>query len=179
MTILFRKFDPAPLDAPRLPLDLIPRSSGLSDIQHKVSRTQWNHVKNQTFEKAGHRCEICNGRGPTHPVECHEKWALSEDPHSQKLLGMVSLCPKCHEVKHITQAEENGRYEEVLYHLAWVNGWDTITATEYLMDAYNQQDYRSEFEWKIDISILPRLILPHEEGRKRRVEEIIRSGDIF
>jgi hypothetical protein len=57
----------------------------------------------------GSRCEICGGRGPEHPVECHERWRYNDLIRTQTLVRMIALCPACHQVKHVGLANVRGK----------------------------------------------------------------------
>src|SRR6266542_2374238 len=66
---------------------------------------------------------IPTGRGPEHPVECHEVWRYDDRTHVQMLVRMIALCPACHQVKHLGFANVKGKGTQARAHLARVNGW--------------------------------------------------------
>lgn len=60
--------------APRLTIELVPKTCWFSNVRDRVSRQDWDRIRSQVYEQADRRCEVCGGRGSRHPVECHEVW---------------------------------------------------------------------------------------------------------
>ena len=79
-----------------------------------------------SYKKAEYKCELCCGKGETHPVECHEIWDFDMQNKVQKLIGLISLCPKCHKVKHSGLAITNGEEELIVNHIKKINGTGTV-----------------------------------------------------
>lgn len=123
-------------------------------MRSALSRPHWDRLRRASYSKAGHRCEICGGRGPKHPVECHEVWGYDDDQGIQTLERLVSLCPDCHEVKHYGLAERRGRAGQAFRHLMQVNGWDTDQTTQHLLSAFELWTRRSHQTWTLDLSWL-------------------------
>ncbi|ABW31568.1 HNH endonuclease [Acaryochloris marina] len=137
-----------------LTIELVPRSCWFSNVRSEVSKEDWNELRKMTYEKANNRCEVCGGRGPKHPVECHEIWHYDDDQHIQKLEGLIALCPSCHEVKHRGLANVKGRGEIADQHLAKVNHWTMPKTQKYVDDQFQVWIKRSKYEWELDISWL-------------------------
>jgi len=97
-------------------------------------------------------CEVCGGHGTKHPVECHEIWEFNDAARTQTLTGLISLCPRCHEVKHIGLSGKRGRGREAQSQLAKVNNWSLAQAQQYINDSFMVWSKRSEHEWILDIS---------------------------
>ena len=117
-----------------LRIQLVPESCHYSNLRTQLPRRQWDVLRKTQYEIAGYRCEICDGIGKKHPVECHEQWEYIsiDDPtcsnvyRTQKLMGLIALCPLCHQVVHWagTLHRIGDHYEPVLMkHLAKVNKW--------------------------------------------------------
>lgn len=140
-----------------LTVELVPRTSWFDNVRSHVSREEWERLKKLTFSRAGYRCEICGGRGPRWPVECHEVFAYDDARRVQKLVRLVALCPRCHEVKHIGLAGARGRRREALAHLARVNGWTPADAELYLEACFETWHRRSCHEWTLDLTHLTEL----------------------
>jgi len=119
-----------------------------------VSPRDWDRIRSQVYENAGRHCEICGGRGPRHPVECHEVWEYDEAASVQRLVRMIALCPACHEVKHIGLAGVRGRADLARQHLAKVNGWSPEVTDRYVQEAFAMWRLRSGRSWSLDISRL-------------------------
>jgi hypothetical protein len=140
--------------APRLTIELVPRMCWFSNVRDRVSREDWDRIRKQVYERAGHHCEVCGGRGSGHPVECHEVWEYDETARVQLLVRMVALCPGCHEVKHIGLAGIKGRGEIAAAHLAGVNGWTPRVTARYIDQAFAVWQERSDRPWSLDVSAL-------------------------
>ncbi|MHC9060993.1 HNH endonuclease [Pantoea sp. y20] len=139
---------------PRLTIELVPRSSWFNNVRSEVTSKQWNALKKKTAKAANYCCEICGGKGQQWPVECHEIWHYDEDAQLQLLAGLISLCPSCHEVKHIGLTELKGKRDEATAHLAIVNGWSLAGADDYIEHSFDIWRHRSELPWQVDISWL-------------------------
>ena len=83
-------------------------------------------------------------------------WEYDDERRVQRLLGLMALCHRCHEVKHIGLAGVRGRREQAMRHLARVNGWSREDAELYVEAAFELWDRRSLYEWTLDISWLGR-----------------------
>jgi hypothetical protein len=140
--------------APRLTIELVPQTCWFSNVRDRVSREDWDRIRKQVYERAGHRCEVCGGRGSRHPVECHEVWEYDETTGVQRLARMTALCPACHEVKHVGLAGIKGRGEIAAAHLAEVNGWTPQVTAVYIDQAFDVWIERSDRTWSLDVSAL-------------------------
>jgi len=107
-------------------------------------------VKTKTYRAANYICEACGGRGPNHPVECHERWTYIEDVHLQILERTVALCPACHEATHFGLARVKGRELEARQQLARVNGWSESQITSHVRLAMDDYQRRSSMKWHLD-----------------------------
>lgn len=137
-----------------LTIELVPRTCWYSNVRSEVSAEEWERLKRETFRRARYICEVCGGRGPKWPVECHERWEYDDDRRVQKLAGLVALCPACHQVKHIGKATADGHGDAAVAHLAEVNGWTLEGADRYVAACFELWRARSNFEWELDISFL-------------------------
>ena len=140
-----------------LTVELIPRTSWFTNVRSHVSAAEWERLKRIVSERAGRRCEICGGRGPRWPVECHEVFSYDDGRRVQRLERLVALCPACHEVKHIGLAGVRGRRAEAVRHLARVNGWSASDAELYLEACFETWHRRSCHEWTLDLTHLKEL----------------------
>jgi len=112
---------------------------------------RWDELRKNTYRRVRYCCEICGGRGPKHPVECHEKWKYDDGRHIAKLVGLYGLCPACHECKHIGLAQVKGRLRQAQAHLATVNGISEREAAAMVRDAFRVWEERSAHEWTVNI----------------------------
>lgn len=143
---------------PKLTIELIPKTCHYSNVRTTVTKQEWNKIRFISYEKANNKCEICGdigkNQGYKHNVECHEIWEYDDTNHIQKLVGLISLCPICHQVKHIGRAIAMGRHQLVYNQLMKVNKWTPKQVETYILKCFETQKERSKYQWKLDISIL-------------------------
>jgi hypothetical protein len=158
--------------APRtlLTVELVPRTCWFSNLRSELSADEWDRLRRPVLERAGRRCEVCGQRGTAHPVECHEEWEYDDERLVQRLVGLVALCPACHEAKHMGYASSAGRGGQARAHLARVNGWSMDDVELYLEMQFEQWSRRSQHEWSLDLSWLRRfdIDINPRRGEKHR-----------
>jgi hypothetical protein len=137
-----------------LTIELVPKTAWFRNVRAVVSKEDWDKLKKITRTRAGNVCEICGGRGPRWPVECHEVFEYDDARHVQRLACLIALCPACHEVKHMGFAGVRGRGRTALAHLARVNKWSLSDARLYVEACFEQWHRRSCHEWTLDLSYL-------------------------
>ena len=144
----------------KLAIELVPFTMHGCNVRSRITADQWKKVCSVVHKKArnDHRCTICNSSGKsqgfTWPVECHELWLFDEVTHTQKLMGMQSICPMCHKVKHLGLATRHGYGEAAMAHLAKVNKIDAAHAERLVAHAKSVVKQRSSHEWKLDLTYL-------------------------
>ena len=148
--------DAKPL-AGRLEIELVPKTCWFSNVRDHVGAADWDALRKPVFAKAGRACEICGGRGPKWPVECHETWRYGDKSLTQTLEGLSALCPSCHQVKHIGLANLRGRGGAAEAHLAKVNGWTRAECGRHIRAAFETWAARSEHQWSLDLSWLEKV----------------------
>ena len=112
----------------KLTIELVPKSCFFKNVRSEVSRKTWDIIRNEAYNQAGYKCEICGGIGNRHPVECHEIWEYKDD--IQKLIGFTAICPSCHQVKHIGLSQIRGLEKQCVEHLVKVNNINKKEAEE-------------------------------------------------
>lgn len=143
-----------PLARTLLTVELVPRTCWFSNLRSELTQEQWDRLRRMVYERAGDRCEVCGGRGTQHPVEAHEVWEYDDRVQVQRLVGLVALCPACHEAKHMGYAQSVGRAGQARAHLARVNGWSVDDVERYLEMQFEQWSRRSQHQWSLDLSWL-------------------------
>lgn len=138
----------------KLNIDLVPSSAWYNNVRAILTKEQWDFVRKQVSDQAWNKCEICDGVGPKHPVECHEIWEYNDKKKIQKLVGLIALCPDCHTVKHFGLAQITNKQEKALKHLMKVNKITKKAAEKYIADEFMKWAERSSKQWKLDISYL-------------------------
>jgi hypothetical protein len=159
-------------------IDLVPKTAWFSNLRSELTVDEWEKVKKATFTAANYLCEVCGGRGPKHPVECHERWLYDSKDKVQTLTRTVALCPACHESTHFGLARVKGRAHEAKQHLMQVNGWNDAQAMQHIQGAMDEWVSRSKIQWKLDARWLlsfvqvsdtsKKKILDHAEGLEDR-----------
>ena len=79
---------------------------------------------------------------------------FNEEKKVQKLLGLISLCPKCHQVKHFGRTSAIGKQAEAFKHMEKVNNWNHKQCLDHLKVAMSEWRERSKYQWFIDLSYL-------------------------
>lgn len=142
-------------DKHKLTVELVPQSCWYTNVRSNVTQEEWDVIRKKSYRLANYRCEICGdvgtNQGVKHAVECHEIFEYDDENNIQTLVGLVSLCPYCHKVKHPGLANIRGEYPIVLKQLMKVNGMNEDEADGYLRDAFDQWERRSEHEWELNI----------------------------
>jgi len=138
----------------RLSVELVPRTCWFSNVRSHIAKNEWDKLRKTSYEKANYICEICGGHGDYHIVECHEIWEYDDDRYIQILKGLISLCPSCHETKHIGLASVHGRGAIARNHLSKINNWTNEQTEQYLRLIKKIWCERSKHEWKINLGWL-------------------------
>jgi hypothetical protein len=136
-----------------LQIELVPEKAWGHNLRGLIPGSQWDKIKKAVFGLAGHRCEICRGRGWDWPVECHEKWEFNEKRRLQTLEGLVALCPRCHAAKHLGFAMKNKAPEAfaaIREHIMKVNGLTGEQVDKYIEWAFAIQRPRAKMLWTLD-----------------------------
>ncbi len=146
--------DPEPPPKKPLTVELVPSTSWGNNLRSRLSKNDWDRLRRAQYAHAGNRCEICDGRGPRHPVECHEIWRYDDTEHVQTLDGLIALCPDCHKVKHLGFAFVSGKGAAAVAHLQRVNEWDDEITMGYVEAAFQLHERRSAHQWTLDLEWL-------------------------
>lgn len=140
----------------KLTIELIPSSAWFKNLRNVVGDSTWDTIRKECYRNAGYRCEICRGKGPKWPVECHEKWEFTEGRIILK--GLIALCPSCHEVKHIGLASTRDRLEIARSHFMKVNDISLNEANHYISQAFSLFEERSKQDWELDFTYLDKFM---------------------
>jgi hypothetical protein len=126
-----------------LTVELVPATCWYSNVRTAVTQGDWDRIRHQVYDRAGHRCEICGGHGPKPRVHCHEIWTYDDHEHIQRLVDLIALCPYCHEVKHLGHANTTGHGDRARQWLAKINHWTAHQADAYLEHQFAIWEQRS------------------------------------
>lgn len=156
---------------------MIPKTLFFSNVRTLLPNKYWDQLRNESYEKANHKCEICGDTGKNqgykHNVECHEIWEYDDIKRVQKLAGLISLCPKCHQIKHFGRTSAIGKQAQAFKHMEKVNNWDHRQCVKHLKEAFAEWIERSKYQWYIDLSYLnenhdiPQKIITEAEKKRK------------
>ena len=139
---------------PKLAVELVPRSTWEWNVRSELTRTQWDKLRAQIYQKADHKCEVCGGRGKKHPLEAHERWSYDDNTHVQTLVGIEALCPLCHMVRHMGRTISLGLGDVAMAHMDKVNGWTPQQTEDHVTEAFKVWGERSKYNWHLDLTWL-------------------------
>jgi hypothetical protein len=163
----------------KLTVELVPSSTWYSNVRSLLKTGEWDIVRRTCYAKAGNVCEICGdvgtNQGYRHNVECHEIWDYNDDTCLQKLTGFISLCPKCHHVKHLgLQMTKGGTaFEQSIRHLQKVNRWNDKQVFDYVKSVFEKYKTRNSHEWCVEMDYLEQYL--NENGINITVSERIQQ----
>jgi hypothetical protein len=142
----------------KIAIELVPKNCQFSNVRSTVKTSEWNKLRFYTYEQAEGKCEVCKEKGKTqgfkHDIECHEIWEYDDKNKVQRLVGLIALCPKCHNIKHIGRASAMGRQGQCFEHMRKVNNWNHLQVVTHMAESYELQKIRSKFIYTLDLSIL-------------------------
>ena len=142
----------------KLAVELVPSTCHFSNVRSTVTLAEWDKIRFLSYAAANNKCEICGDTGKNqgykHNVECHEIWDYDDENHVQTLVGLISLCPTCHQVKHIGRAIAIGKQEVCFQQLVKINKWTEEQARQHVLASFDLHKERSKHQWKLDLSLL-------------------------
>lgn len=142
-----------------LTCELVPKTCWYSNVRDHVKQSQWDKIRNWCYARADFRCEICGdtgiNQGRKHRCEAHEIWDYNDEAKVQTLVGLISLCPRCHEVKHYGRATILGNDKRARNHLKRINtAWGWKDVFKHCEDAVKEYEKRSSHEWILNMDWL-------------------------
>ena len=141
----------------KLTIELVPIPCWWSNVRSNLTSTQWDKLRAGVFKLADNRCEICGGIGTKHPVECHEIWEYDDKMNIQTLKKFISICPLCHQTKHIELThklfgrESRDRAYKRFQDINELTNLEAKLFYDYFVQQWRQ---RSSEQWKLDITLL-------------------------
>jgi len=141
-----------------LTIELVPKTAWFENLRSRMTTLEWDRVRKNSYKLANYQCEICGGKGIDQgfnwPVECHEVWEYDDASHIQKLVRLIALCPRCHQVKHFGLTQMRGNRRQAIEHLEAVNNWRRDQAENHVVEAFALWEKRSKHPWTLDLSVL-------------------------
>lgn len=130
--------------------NLVPEPLWGENLRKYLSKKDWDFLRKHTYTQSGYRCSICGGKGERWPVECDEIWdyqPLEDGRWISVLIGLRALCPRCHRVNHLGKANVDGKYDETVRHMAYINGWSLSHANRIAKESFITFEERSKKTW--------------------------------
>lgn len=165
----------------KLEIELIPKSCSFSNVRSLLPKKHWDILRTKSYEKANHVCEVCGDTGKNqgyrHNVECHEIWEYDNKTNTQILRGLISLCPRCHQVKHFGRSSAIGKQAEVFKHMEIVNNWTHKECVTHVAQAMMEYRERSKKKWSINLSVLheiyevPKKLITEAQKKQRVIKK--------
>ena len=140
----------------KLSFELVPDSCWYSNLRSELPQGVWDILRKKAYARAGGKCMICGA--PTRRLEAHEQWEYDDGNGVQRLKNIVAICRPCHEVVHIGRTQLLGKEKEACEHFMKVNNCSYADYRAALGEANAVHRERSEKEWKLDISALPKFM---------------------
>jgi len=140
-----------------------PKSTHFKNVRSEFTQEEWDKVRRKSYKEAGYMCEVCgqNGidQGYGHPIECHEIWDFDIEDKTQTLIGLISLCPRCHKIIHWTLTgmmvqEDQISHEEfrnIKRHFLDVNELKSSTVDDAIYKNLNFHKRKHKIDWIINI----------------------------
>ena len=135
-----------------LSIELVPQPCWGKNIRSELSQLEWDLIRHEVYRRAGGKCEICDSSIKLH---AHEVFEYDEPKRIMKLIGLMGICGRCHEVKHYGRASVTGRSKQAREWFMVINGLGENETNEYIQAAFGDWQIRSDLTgWKIDINYL-------------------------
>jgi hypothetical protein len=130
--------------------ELIPYSMHYQNARSVLKDTEWRNIAKLVYKNSKFQCDICKAKGK---LECHEIWNFDDRNYVQSLIGLTTLCPDCHRVKHIGLAKKFGFYDATLAHMAKINKISKGKAKKHIMYAEMEVKKRNQ-TYTLDLTYL-------------------------
>lgn len=142
----------------KLTPELVPYTMHYKNVRAVLSTEDWKNIAKLMYKRSKFQCDICNAKGR---LECHEVWDFDENQNYQRLVGLTTLCPLCHQVKHIGFAKKRGLWKETIKHMAKINKISIREAKKNVMYAEllvkkRNKEYSLDLTYLNQFSFLPR-----------------------
>ena len=141
------------MKALKLKIEMVPKTAHYANFRNAVTRSVWEKIAKETKERQDNKCGICDDQGPR--LYCHEIWEYDDSNFIYTLVGFISLCGYCHNVKHIGLTKiQAGQglvdLEAVIDHFCKVNDCTKAEYEEHDKVAFVEYHARSQYEWTPD-----------------------------
>jgi hypothetical protein len=153
-----------------LTIDPIPEQNWKKNLAHFLPKEKWDILRRNIYKQYGYKCGICNAVGV---MNCHEMWIFDDKKHTQKLIGLIALCTKCHDVKHLGRSlamvaqkvYTQEYYLELINHFLTTNKCTIEDFYEYQTKVKVELKMHSENKYTVDFGMLNyKTLQPKKQG---------------
>lgn len=148
------EFSKAPLNSPRLYVDLVPQTSWGQNLAQTFKGNDWDMIRYHVYDQYDRRCAICQETGYRGRLDAHERWEYHPLSQLQILVNIEALCPSCHLSTHMGFARVSGREPIAMAHLAFVNRWSMEEVTQHVQQSFHEWARRSQRAWHVRLDWL-------------------------
>lgn len=147
-----------------LTIELIPNTAWGQNLRAVLSQRDWDTIRKWSYRAASYHCEICGesgkDQGYAHAVECHEKWEWFVNNLTgqamQVLVGVITLCPECHKVKHFGRTvavspDPEQTTNALLARIQRINNWTMSQVFDHKAAAFDEWEQRNNYTWELDV----------------------------
>jgi hypothetical protein len=140
-----------PTTMPVVP-ELVPIPLQGQSLKRLLKRSEWDKIRQEVFEKQGHKCGICRSQAK---LSCHEVWEYDDKECVQRLIRLEGICGLCHFATHIGNAqclaaEGHLELEAVHDHACRVNNCARTKWEKEIAKAFGAWRARNLKAWTID-----------------------------
>lgn len=137
----------------KLKMEMVPETSWYNNLRSRISKKDWNVLRNDMLNKYNNKCGICGQGGR---LDLHEVWHYDDENHIQRLDDLIILCKTCHFVKHMKLSSElikKGKltFSRLIEHFKRVNDCDIYMFDEHFSKTLEKYMERSKHNWHIDL----------------------------
>lgn len=142
-----------------LTIEMIPKSCWGQNLRKVVSKETWHMLKDKIYygRVLEDKCMVCSSELP-YDWELHEVWKFDRTTKIQHLVDLLALCHDCHMVKHFGLAAKQGKVDDAIKHLRFVNGWSEDQVLQHISAATEEWEKNSTMGYSLNASYAERWI---------------------
>jgi hypothetical protein len=132
---------------------LVPASAFNQNLRAILSKKNWQDFRQACLAKHGAVCAFCAAKPKS--LDCHEIWQYEVDEVDgicvQRLMEVLPLCKKCHQVCHIGFWSLKGPIEPIISHMAKVRKIAYSAAQAEIGAAFQTHSKLSDYNFILNI----------------------------
>lgn len=136
----------------KINFEMIPENMWYCNLRHILTKSQWDKIRKDAYEKSNGKCVICNRK--VKRLEGHELWNFDEENGVQKLTDVIALCSICHKTIHIGHAQIIGKLDACLQNYCKINNCSMNECMEDYKKAFEIWNKRNKINWRLDLTWL-------------------------